>query len=848
MADSFQELRKILETGKIPANTSQFSEACHRRLLDALAAAETPHEPGKGDIAALVRHVLRRENELQGGISQTLKIPLTSLFPNREIWQQSGINILREGSDYYLISAHPWQPNWLDFSEQYAPDKPVFKETNRRNYEEVVGDPFLELVDRKKYRSVGQREAIRAVLTAPESSTLAINLPTGSGKSLCAQLPALLRSQNAGVSVIVVPTTALALDQERALKPFVNHATAYYGDESGEGQQRRKEIRDRIRDGTQRIVFTSPESLMSSLAPAIYEAAQSEMLKYFVIDEAHIVEQWGDEFRPAFQELPGLRRDLLRLTSFTTLLLTATLTESCLDTLEILFGKPGPFKVISAVQLRPEPSYWFAWCQSEEVRKQRLIEAVYHLPRPLIVYATKRQDVRRWEQDLLGAGFKRCAIMTGESSPAERSQLIEDLRERRVDIVVATSAFGLGVDQSDVRAIIHACIPETIDRFYQEVGRGGRDGKAAISLTLHTTEDLEIAKYLNKNSAITIERGLERWESMFLKKTILPDGRFRVPVNIPPSFQLADIDMNSKKNQEWNICTLTLMSQAGLIEMDAERPPLRKNFESKDAYQKAWELHRESRFIRILDESHLNEQTWGYKVEPIRQQRQNWSYRNLELMREALRPKRCISEILAEAYTIPTRAIPEPRKQVIVSPCCGGCPVCRKQGKSLFAGIMPAPLPVWQNPKFFVGEKLKRLLAGDKLMLIFYESMEEKSWKRKSPQVFQWLREQGIRNLVVSREFYSTLIKEPNLIPDAFLFLFEKYQPILMPRIPTLIFHPPGKAIPDNYLSQNRTSDAPLIIMLPVDTPDPSRNDRKLIDIFSGKYFMFNHFCTEIGL
>jgi ATP-dependent DNA helicase RecQ len=306
--------------------------------------------------------------------------------------------------------------------------------------------------------------------------------------------------------------------------------------------------------------------------------------------------------------------------------------------------------------------------------------------------------------------------------------------------------------------------------------------------------------------------------------------------------------MKSKKNQEWNICTLTLMSQAGLIEMDADEPPLRKNFESEDAYQKAWELYRESRFIRILDESHLNAQTWEHKVEPIRQQRQNRSYKNLELMREALRPKRCISEILAEAYTIPTRAIPEPRKQVIVSRACGGCPVCRKKGKSLFSGIMPAPLPVWQDPTFFVGEKLKKLLAGDKLMLIFYESMEDRSWKRKSPQVFQWLVEQGIRNFVVTREFYSTLIKEPNLIPDAFLFVFEKYQPILMPRIPTLIFHPPGKAIPEKYLSPNRTSDAPLIIVLPVDTPDPSRNDRKLIEIFSGKYFMFNHFCTEVNL
>ncbi|MEH2094342.1 protein DpdG [Nostoc sp.] len=143
-----------------------------------------------------------------------------------------------------------------------------------------------------------------------------------------------------------------------------------------EGKERRKGIRDRIRAGTQRIIFTSPESLMDSLASALYEAAKLGILRYFIIDEAHMVEQWGDDFRPAFQEIPGLRRDLLRLNSFTTLLLTATLTESCLDTLETLFGKD--LQVISAVQLRPEPAYWFKRCESEEVRKQRLLEAVYH--------------------------------------------------------------------------------------------------------------------------------------------------------------------------------------------------------------------------------------------------------------------------------------------------------------------------------------------------------------------------------------------------------------------------------------------------------------------------------------
>jgi hypothetical protein len=213
-----------------------------------------------------------------------------------------------------------------------------------------------------------------------------------------------------------------------------------------------------------------------------------------------------------------------------------------------------------------------------------------------------------------------------------------------------------------------------------------------------------------------------------------------------------------------------------------------------------------------------------------------------------LRPKRCISEIFAEAYTIPARVVPEPRKLVRVSPACGGCPVCRKNREPEFSGIMPAPLPVWQKPNFFVGEELKRLLGGNKLMLVFYESLEAQSWKLKSPKLFNWLIEQGINNLVVYDEFHSISIADLNQIPGAFLFLFKKYQPILMPRIPTLIFHPPGKAIPDNYLSQNRTSEAPLIIVLPVGTPDPSRDDRKLIDIFSGKCFMFDHFCREVNL
>ena len=124
----------------------------------------------------------------------------------------------------------------------------------------------------------------------------------------------------------------------------------------------------------------------------------------------------------------------------------------------------------------------------------RLLEAVHHLPRPLIIYASKREDVKRWAEELKQAGFRRYGVMTGESTSKERSELIHNWSEKNIDIVVATSAFGLGIDRGDVRAVIHVCIPETIDRFYQEVGRIGRDGKAAISLTLYTEDDYKIAR------------------------------------------------------------------------------------------------------------------------------------------------------------------------------------------------------------------------------------------------------------------------------------------------------------------------------------------------------------------
>ena len=514
--DQIQQLRELLNnilTGStLDVLKSTFQSHAYRRLEDIL---RNPSQAGIWDLAVLFRQVMRQESELQRGSSQVLMVPYGSGWPTVEEWNASGITVHNLTDISCTIEALPWFPEWMEG----CPEQDAYGAKLRRNYQEVPGDFFLRVVGRENYRSAAQREALRAVLTATPGATLVLNLPTGAGKSLCYQVPALLRSRLQGVTVVVVPTVSLCLDQERVMSQFLDgQPSAYYSEGTEEHQDLNAAIREAIRRGTQRIVFTAPENLMGSLSTSLFEAASQGFLKMLVIDEAHIVDQWGDEFRSAFQEIAGIRRDLLRVcpqgNSFVTMLLSATMTEPCLDTLETLFGRPGPFDVLSSVQIRPEPSYWINCCDNEDERRTRVMEAINNLPRPIILYVTRVADAQSWYSELKNYGYSRCDIMTGDSTADERRRVIQDWQREKIDMVVATSAFGLGIDNEDVRTVIHACVPENVDRFYQEVGRGGRDGRASISLLFYTKADLTMASSMRKK-IITSERGFERWTSMF---------------------------------------------------------------------------------------------------------------------------------------------------------------------------------------------------------------------------------------------------------------------------------------------------------------------------------------------
>ncbi|WP_051303825.1 protein DpdF [Calidithermus chliarophilus] len=690
LSTDYHRLAEALIDERLTA--AAFELPIYRRLAGSLAGVGGPASPA--DIACLVRQVLLRE-ELRSGREVSLKVPKAAPWPSREEWTKTLVRVVEETRSHYRVRAQLWSPGWLDG----VPGQAAFAERERSERRRTPSDPVVATVTGfESYTSPGQKQALRSVLFAPPGSTLCAVLPTGMGKSLLAQVPA-LRGAGRGLALVVVPTVALALDQERVLLDIARKARvplppqlAYYGGQPG-GE--RQAIQERILRDEQGVVFTSPDSLMGSLAFAVHQAASRGGLRLFAVDEAHYVSQWGADFRPEFQAVAGLRRNLLRVSPpanrFVTLLMTATLTQAGLETLKELYGEPGPFQMVSAAALRPEPEFWAADCgegaSAEALREARLKEAVRYLPRPLILYSTTPDQAQRYFDLLCREGFRRVGVMSGRTPGAERHRLVQAWHHGELDVMVGTSAFGVGIDQPNVRTVIHACMPENLDRFYQEVGRGGRDGAASVSLLLHAHDDWQIARQTSTNRLITLERGLERWEAMFVHNTPLGEGRLRLDLNAKPK----DLRFSEEENQAWNLRTLNLMARAGLVVLDAEAPPDPSAYEDAVDYERAVQQHQTSAVVQVLENDHRNPRLWEERVAPVRTRQAEADQTGLAQMHAlivAARQKAKFEKILAAAYRIAEGHLEE-----TPSLACGGCPGCRASGEDPYPAEAPFPLP-----------------------------------------------------------------------------------------------------------------------------------------------------------
>lgn len=442
-------------------------------------------------------------------------------------------------------------PGWFE-GKQYL--RPLYDLEERKSVKKVLGDGILhDMTGYNYYSSAAQKNIIRAAMDLPEGFTLLGCLPTGGGKSLVFQMPSFYTTEGGtlsgvvgecGTTVVIVPTIALAMDQARSAREFFKDALdeahkpqAYYSDIKKD-KELMNQIRRGIFEGTLPILYTSPEALLShTFRHLMFEAAERKMINYLVVDEAHIVVDWGESFRTEFQFLAMFRKNLLEKSKgkLKTILVSATLTDRTTDILKNMFSEEGKFIEIRGDALRPEPMYWVFKDERFIERERKLKSLLPLLPRPVIIYVNTRQDASDWLEKIKEWGFNSVATFTGNTADTERKEIIEKWSRNEIDIITATSAFGMGVDKSDVRTVIHCCMPESINRFYQEVGRGGRDGFPSLSIFLSVPEkDIEVARDLTKDAVLTAEMIGTRWKAMYDKSVFETGNTIWVDTNTKP--------------------------------------------------------------------------------------------------------------------------------------------------------------------------------------------------------------------------------------------------------------------------------------------------------------------------
>lgn len=662
---------------------------------------------GAADIAVLLRQTLRADDESRRRRTANdhpsiagawLDVPFSRLLPPTFNWSLFGLfpHLLHESA--VRLNAEPWRPQWLEHIPPDGIDGEVAAEVIRRSDETLAGDPFLTAIDAQitRYKTPGQRAAVRSAMVMPPGATLVVNLPTGAGKTL-AMLAAAETAPLDMTSILVVPTVALALDHERRYQTQhpASPPTAYHGHLSPAAKA---DFRLRLRKGEQRVLFTNPESLVSSLARPISDVAAGGRLALLAIDEAHVVGTWGDAFRPQFHGLAGLRTHLHRRATehghraFKTILASATLSEDTLQLLRSLFGQPGPLFHVAAPVVRAEPEFWQSTRLDATIREARLLEALRHLPRPAIMYTTLRQEgsarpgtltPSRLASVLRRVGFQRLATVDGDSSTQHRERVLRGLRDEpgtpsEFDLVVATSAFGLGIDIPDIRTVVHACVPENLDRYYQEVGRGGRDGRAALSMVIATREDEDVADSLASPRYLTAALARERWSAMVSAAEPTADGLHRLPVTATRP----GVEANSEYNERWNVLTVSLLVRAGALEWDFSFSGVTEDPEVLTS-DRGWLT------VRILRGDHLSDYFWS-DIEPVRHGMVERSRVGLSNLRRAFHGGYCTGALIADSYRI--KAPSDLATHCLAS--CGGCHWCRRNERRRWSSPSPAPAAI----------------------------------------------------------------------------------------------------------------------------------------------------------
>lgn len=327
-----------------------------------------------------------------------------------------------------------------------------------------------------------QNEAIQAGIDGQDSLLV---MPTGSGKSLCYQVPPIATDS---LAIVVSPLIALMKDQVDGLRANGYPAAALHSQST---PVERDSIREALRADDLRLLFVTPERLMTSEFLAFVERIG---VRSFTIDEAHCISQWGHDFRKEYRSLRTLKE---RLPGVAVHACTATATDRVQQDIVDQLGLDNPRRIIGTFD-RPNLVYRILPATD---RDRQVLEVVRRHPNEAgIIYCITRKETERLAEFLSMNGVKAAAYHAGLESP-ERTRTQEAFAREEVDVVVATVAFGMGIDRSNVRCVIHAAMPKSIEHYQQETGRAGRDGLEAECVLLYSVADAIKWENLIKRSA-----------------------------------------------------------------------------------------------------------------------------------------------------------------------------------------------------------------------------------------------------------------------------------------------------------------------------------------------------------
>jgi len=333
-----------------------------------------------------------------------------------------------------------------------------------------------------------QREAMDAVLAGRDSIVV---LPTGGGKSLCFQAPAVVQP---GIALIVSPLISLMKDQVDTLVGNGVPAALYNSSlDAGE----KAAVVSGLREGRYSLLYVSPERLVGEGSASFLALLSSCRISFVAVDEAHCISQWGHDFRPEYRQLGRLRQLLpgISLHAY-----TATATARVRQDIATQLGLNDPIEFVGSFD---RPNLIYRVLPRATLKRQLLDVLERHRREAGIIYCTSRREVDALAAWLTGIGVPALPYHAGLSD-AERKRNQDAFLIERADVIVATVAFGMGIDRSDVRFVVHAGAPRSLEHYQQESGRAGRDGLEAECLLIYSTADfMKWRVMLERNGELT---------------------------------------------------------------------------------------------------------------------------------------------------------------------------------------------------------------------------------------------------------------------------------------------------------------------------------------------------------